>query len=387
MVVSRSAALAALLAVLAAPARADGAGGESVFQFFQEEATATTALLRPAPTNRSPLAVDVITAEEIKASGALNIWDLLRYRVGVDVEEGRASSGVDRAVVSVRGMPRDAVTELQVLIDGRSVYSPLDGGVLWDQLPVQIQDIERIEIVRGPNAALYGPNAGLGVINIITRAPTKAFEATATGLGGSLDTRQGQAAVEASNKVAGARLSAQDRAQDGFPKADGTGMGNDWLHQQNANFRSWLAAGPGTKLELLAGVQGEGHGENLASDPQGHSLNYFSTLHLTHAFDGGSTFEVRVSRTVDDTVTSPDDNGILADTHYWQYDSEAFHSVPWADGRLRTTYGMQWLYAAATSNEIFGPGAGVETNRTARGFFHQEIKVTDSLDILGGLSQ
>jgi iron complex outermembrane receptor protein len=48
---------------------------------------------------------------------------------------------------------------------------------------------------------------------------------------------------------------------------------------------------------------------------------------------------------------------------------------------------MQWLYAAATSNEIFGPGAGVETNRTARGFFHQEIKVTDSLDILGGLSQ
>jgi iron complex outermembrane receptor protein len=372
--------------VLAGPARSDG-GADPVFRFFQEEATATTALRRSAPTDRSPLAVDVITAEEIKASGALNVWDLLRYRVGVDVIEGRGSAGTDRAVVSVRGMPRDQVTELQVLIDGRSVYSPIGGGVLWNDLPVQIQDIERIEIVRGPNAALYGPNAGLGVVNIITRAPTKPFAASATGLGGSLDTRLGQASVEAANTLAGARLSAEDRVQDGFPKADGTGMANDWLHHQNANFRGWLAAGPGTKLELLAGVSAEGHGENLANDPQGHSFDHFQTLHLTHAFDGGSTLEARVSRTDDDIVTSPDTNGVLSDTHYWQYDSEAFHSVPWADGRLRTTYGMQWLYAAARSNTIFGPGAGDVTNRTVRGFFHQEIKVCDSIHILGGLSQ
>ena len=386
MVGRRSAALAALLVVLAASARADG-GADPVFQFFQEEATGTTALRRSAPTDASPLAVDVVTAQEIKASGALNVWDLLRFRVGVDVIEGRSSAGADRAVVSVRGMPRDAVTELQVLIDGRSVYSPLDGGVLWDHLPVQIQDIERIEIVRGPNAALYGPNAGLGVINIITRAPSKPFAASATGLGGSLNTRLGEASVEAANSSAGARLSASDRAQDGFPKADGTGMGNDWIRMQNANFRSWINAGPGTKLELLAGVSAEGHGENLVNDPQGQSLDHFQTLHLTHAFDGGSTLEARVSRTDDDVVTSPDQNGVLSDTHYWQYDSEAFHSVPWADGRLRTAYGMQWRYSAATSNTIFGPNAGVETNRLVRGFFHQEIKVCDSLSILGGLSQ
>ena len=361
---------------------------EPVFQFFQEEATATTALLHPARTDASPLAVDVITAREIAASGALNIWDLLRYRVGVDVVEGRSSAGTDRAVVSVRGMPRDAVTELQVLIDGRSVYSPLDGGVLWSHLPVQIQDIERIEIVRGPNAALYGPNAGLGVINIITRTPTKPFEASATALGGSLNTVQGEAAVEGSNDRAGARLSAGARNQNGNPKADGTGTANDWIRMQNANFRSWIAAGPGTKLELLAGVAAQTHGENLVNDPQAQSLNHFQTLHLTHAFDGGSTLEARVSRTDDNTVSSPDGFGTaILDTHYWQYDSEAFHSVPWADGRLRTTYGMQWLYSAATSNEIFGPGAGVQTNRTVRGFFHQEIKVCDSLSILGGLSQ
>lgn len=385
MVSLRLAVLAAALALLAAPARADDAG-DAVFRFFQEESNATTALRRPAATDRSPLAVDVITAEDIKASGAVNLWDLLRFRVGVDVVEGRGNAGTDRAVVSVRGMPRDVVTELLVLVDGRSVYSPLTGGVLWGHLPVQIQDIERIEIVRGPNAALYGSNAGLGVINIITRKPTKPFEASATALGGSLDTRLGQASVEAARDDWGARVSASDRAQDGFPKADGTGMGNDWLHEQKANVRAWTAAGPGTVLELLAGAAGEGHGKNLAADPQEHGFNHFQTLRLTHDFDGGSTLEARASRAEDDTVDAPDSNGIFADTRYWQYDAEALHSVPWAGGRLRTTYGAAWRYAASHSNTIYGPGAGTATNRTVRGFLHQEIMVTDSVSVLGGAS-
>ena len=385
MVIRRIAALAALLVLLGSRARAADSA-DPVFEFFQEESNATTALRHRESTDRSPLAVDVITAEEIKASGALNVWDLLRFRVGMDVIEGRSSNGTDRAVVSMRGMPRDQVTELQVLIDGRSVYSPLTGGVLWEDLPVQIQDIERIEIVRGPNAALYGSNAGLGVINIITRRPSKAFAASATALGGSLNTRLGQAAVESAKESWGARLSASDRAQDGFPKADGTGMGNDWLHEQKANFRSWIAAGPGTDLELLAGLTAEGHGQNLTNDPQGHALNHFQTAHVTHAFDGGSTLEARLSRTDDDTLTSPGINGAIVDTHYWQYDAEAFHSVPWADGRLRTTYGTSWRYAAARASEIFGPNTGDATNRSVRGFLHQEIKVTDSLSLLGGVS-
>jgi len=392
MVSGRSAALAALLVVSACAARADdgaaasGAGAEPVFKFFQEEASATTALRRPAPVDRSPLAVDVITAEEIKASGAVNVWDLLRFRVGVDVIEGRSDAGTDRAVVSVRGIPRDSVTELQVLIDGRSVYSPLNGGVIWEHLPVQIQDIQRIEIVRGPNAALYGSNAGTGVINIITRRPSKEFAASATGMAGTQGFRQGQAAVETARESWGARLSASDRAQGGFPKADGTGTANDWLHEQKMNFRSWYAVDSRTDLELLAGIVQEGHGENLVNDPQVQGLDHFQTLHLTHGFDGGSTLEARVSRTDDGLTSSPDVNGVVSDTRYWQYDAEAFHSVPWADGRLRTTYGTSWRYAAARSNTIFGPDAADVTNRTVRGFMHQEIKVADSVSLLGGVS-
>jgi iron complex outermembrane receptor protein len=385
MVRRRIAALAAVLVVFAGSARAADPS-DPVFRFFEEEASATTALRRSAPTDRSPLAVDVITAEEIKASGAQNVWDLLRFRVGMDVVEGRSSAGSDRAVVSIRGMPRDQVTELQVLIDGRSVYSPLVGGVLWEHLPVQIQDIERIEIVRGPNAALYGSNAGLGVINIITRKPSREFAASATGTGGNLGERRGEASVEAARGDWGARLSASDLSQGGFPKADGTGTGNDWLHEQKANLRTWVKPASNTDLEFLAGFVGEGNGENLANDPQGHGFNHFQTVHLTQSLDGGSAVEARVSRTEDDTLTSPDVNGLISDTHYWQYDAEAFHSVPWGGGRLRTTYGMAWRYAAARSNTIFGPNAGDVTNRSVRGFLHQEIAVTDSLRVLGGLS-
>jgi iron complex outermembrane receptor protein len=386
MLIRRLAALAALSCALSAAARADDAS-DPVFRFFREEAGAITALRRPAPADRSPLAVDVITSEEIEASGAQNVWDLLRFRVGMDVVEGRSNAGADRAVVSVRGMPRDSVTELQVLVDGRSVYSPINGGVIWEHIPVQIQDIERIEIVRGPNAALYGANAGLGVINIITRRPDGAFSASATGTGGSLAERRGEVSAQEARDSWGARLSASDLSQGGFPRADGSGTANDWLHEQKANFHSWVKPAAGTDLELLAGFVGEGHGENLDADPQVHGFDHFQTVHLLQAFDGGSTLEARVSRTEDDIVTSPDTNGVVSDTHYWQYDSEAFHSVPWAGGRLRTTYGAAWRYAASRSNTIYGPGTGDATNRSVRGFMHQEIRVTDSLSVLGGVSE
>ena len=248
----KAALLAVLLLAAAAPARA-GDPADEVFKFFAEESQAVTALRHPASIDRSPLAVDVVTAEEIKTSGALDVWDLLRFRLGLDVVGGRSQAGYDRAAVSIRGIPRDSVTELRVMMDGRPVNNALDGGVLWDRVPVQLQDIERIEIVRGPNAALYGSGAGSGVINIITRRPSKTFAASATALGGSLGTTQGHASLEAARRDWGARLSVQDRAQGGYPKADGSGTGNDWLHRQNAEAGAWWKPSADTTLELLTG--------------------------------------------------------------------------------------------------------------------------------------
>src|SRR5690606_38393348 len=96
--------------------------------------------------SESPVAIDVITREEIEQSGAQNIWDLLRFRAGVDVVEGNSIEG-NRALVSVRGLPSEFVSSLQVLLDGRSVVNRINSGVFWHSIPVSLQDIERIEIV------------------------------------------------------------------------------------------------------------------------------------------------------------------------------------------------------------------------------------------------
>jgi len=112
-----------------------------------------------------PAAAFVLTHDDIERSGATSLPEALRLVPGVQV--ARLSSGV--WAVSVRGFNDRFSNKLQVFVDGRSVYSPLFAGVLWEGVQVPLADIERIEIIRGPGAAAWGANAVNGVINIITR--------------------------------------------------------------------------------------------------------------------------------------------------------------------------------------------------------------------------
>src|SRR5690349_2147283 len=132
-----------LLAIILIMSQVSLAMGESTdaFEFFQEEAKVVTASRREQSIKDVPVAVDVITAEEIHASGATNIWDLMRFRVGIDALDMRSVDG-RRGIVSVRGIPQEFVHNLQVLLDGRSVYEPISGGVHWDQLPINLEDID-----------------------------------------------------------------------------------------------------------------------------------------------------------------------------------------------------------------------------------------------------
>lgn len=109
-------------------------------------------------------AIFVITQEDIRRSGATNIPDLLRLAPGVDV----ARVDANRWAISVRGFTDQHATKVLVLIDGRSVYDPGFSGVFWDMVDVPLEDIERIEIIRGPGGTVWGANAVNGVINIIT---------------------------------------------------------------------------------------------------------------------------------------------------------------------------------------------------------------------------
>jgi iron complex outermembrane receptor protein len=115
--------------------------------------------------SRTGAAAYVITQEDIRRSGMTNLPDLLRLAPGVNVARVTANTWA----VSIRGFNDRYSNKVLVLIDGRSVYTPGFSGVFWDQQSVPLEDIDRIEIIRGPGGTVWGANAVNGVINIITK--------------------------------------------------------------------------------------------------------------------------------------------------------------------------------------------------------------------------
>lgn len=120
----------------------------------------------------APSAVTVIDRETIRASGVVDLPEIFRLVPGFYVGANAGFVHNTNHVVSYHGMTTAYAGSMQVLVNGRSVYSPLYGGVQWSELPIAIADIDRIEITRGPNAASYGANSFFGVINIITQSPS-----------------------------------------------------------------------------------------------------------------------------------------------------------------------------------------------------------------------
>ncbi|MHB1213593.1 MAG: TonB-dependent receptor plug domain-containing protein [Thiobacillus sp.] len=154
--------------LLAADGTAQAAVSESVF--LDEMPVVLSVSRLSQPINEAPAAVTVIDRDMIRASGFRDIPDLLRLVPGFSVAYTRDNTWA----VGYHGLADAFSRRFQVLVDGRSIYSPHFGAVLWSDLPVAIEDIERIEVVRGPNAAMYGSNAFLAVINIITQSAAQA---------------------------------------------------------------------------------------------------------------------------------------------------------------------------------------------------------------------
>jgi iron complex outermembrane receptor protein len=143
----------------------------------------TSVSKRQQKLSRVAAAIFVITQEDIRRSGATNIPDLLRMVPGLDVAQVNSSTWA----ISSRGFNDEAANKLLVLIDGRTVYTPLFSGVYWDvqQLPLEI--IDRIEVIRGPGAAVWGANAVNGVINITTKKASSTQGGLISGAGGTYD--------------------------------------------------------------------------------------------------------------------------------------------------------------------------------------------------------
>ena len=125
----------------------------------------TTVAKQPEPVLGTAAAVHVISSDDIRRSGATTLPDVLRLAPGVTVSQ----SDGNRWAVGIRGFQDIFSKSVLVLIDGRSVYTPLVGGVHWAAQDLVLADVERIEVIRGPGASLWGANAVNGVINIIMK--------------------------------------------------------------------------------------------------------------------------------------------------------------------------------------------------------------------------
>ncbi|MFQ5635618.1 MAG: TonB-dependent receptor plug domain-containing protein, partial [Gammaproteobacteria bacterium] len=147
----------------------------------------TTLSRKPQTMSGSPAAVFVISQKDIQQSGARTLPDILRMVPGVQVAQVDANTWA----VTARGSNGIFANKLLVLQDGRSLYGPMFSGVRWDAQDTDLSSIERIEVIRGPGAVMWGSNAVNGVINVITKsaADTQGLKAdVAVGSFTNLDT-------------------------------------------------------------------------------------------------------------------------------------------------------------------------------------------------------
>lgn len=188
---------------------------------------------RPEVLSRAMASVFVITREDIRRSGATTLVEVLRLAPNLQVAQIDAS----QFAIGARGLNTSSVNKLLVLIDGRTVFSPLHAAVFWDVQETLLEDIERIEVISGPGGTLWGSNAVNGVINILTRHSRHTQSSWVSGGAGDQGGRllQGQAGW---TPFGGASIRIYGKAQDHGPTRDPDGRSKEdaWSRAQ-AGFR------------------------------------------------------------------------------------------------------------------------------------------------------
>jgi len=238
----------------------------------------TSVSKKEQPLSKTGAAVFVITQDDIRRSGMANIPDLLRMAPGVNVARLDSKSWA----ISIRGFNDRYSNKVLVLIDGRSIYNEVFSGVLWDQLNVPLEDIDRIEVIRGPGGTVWGANAVNGVINIITKSSKETQGGLVTAQTGSEESLGGL--VQYGGKI-GAK--GTYRAYGNYSNVESSLLGAgvpaaDASHASSGGFRSDWALSNTDRLT----VQGD-----LFQSAGGHTVTTViaGQLPLTPTFNDGVT--------------------------------------------------------------------------------------------------
>jgi iron complex outermembrane recepter protein len=217
--------------------------------------TVTSVSRKSQLVSDAAAAVFVITQDDIRRSGVTSIAEALRMAPGLEV----ARIDANKWAISSRGFNGRFASKMLVLFDGRTVYTPLFSGVFWDRQDTMLEDIDRIEVIRGPGAALWGANAVNGVINIITRSSVDTLGTQVTAGAGSQEKVFGAARYgrQLGNDAA-LRLYGKYTDRDGLDNVSGQHANNGWSALRGG-FR--LDADPTTQNSVT--LQGDAFKERL----------------------------------------------------------------------------------------------------------------------------
>lgn len=232
----------------------------------------TSAAKRPESILNTPAAVFVLTNEDIRRMGARSVPEALRMVPGLNVAQITASTWA----ISARGFNGRFANKLLVLVDGRTVYTPLFSGVYWDRQDTVLEDIERIEVIRGPGAALWGANAVNGVINIITKNARDTQGGYAQAGAGSDDQARGEVRYGGTlGEYGHYRVFGKTFTEGNRPEASGADGADDW-RSGRAGFRADLTDKSGDTWHFQGGsfasVVGDAYSSPSLSAPYNQRL-------------------------------------------------------------------------------------------------------------------
>lgn len=321
----------------------------------------------------APASIFVITAEDIRRSGARGLAEALRLAPNLHVAQGPAGG----YTIIARGFAGNSANKQLVMIDGRSVYTPLFSGVFWDVQQLPMESVERIEVVSGPGGTLWGTNAMNGVINVITKP------AAAT-LGGVADLRWGQEQSGATFMVGAAmgdgawRVYGMDYAMPHGETLAGKPLGDAW-HTAQTGFRAdWLRGSDAFSLQgdAYRTVEGQLGPAGNAAMRGGNLLGHWSRQLAGGGSLSAQAYYDRTERKLPGLFQEKLDIGDL---------QALYNFAPL--GRHMLAAGAEYRFAHDRVNNISGIGFRPErANMHWESLFGQDtVALGEALSLTGGL--
>jgi iron complex outermembrane receptor protein len=347
------------------------AGEEHLLIYFDpNQLIDTTAMRRPIPPKRAPSATYIITEEDIRQAGVSQLSDIFRWVPGMDVVH---RLGNDFAI-SARGFARPASPRLQILIDGRPLYNGFKGGVDLSYHPIFLENIERIEVVRGPSG-VTGSNAMNGVINIITKKAADTQGRFIYGGFGNRALQQGHLRLGGTNGNMAWRGSVGAFHNNNFGSSRGN-SNKDYAQAFQSTGRVDLTLDSDTQLTLLGGHMNITNGfvATLGFDKRRISQQYMNLI-LARQLEDDSRLQIQLVKDFLRWLSIADDlhtNKIMLNIQH-SFISEN-HNVVWGGDYTRDKYNMKGagLTIKKATPERFA-------NDQVSFFIDDEIALTDDL--------